>query len=367
MSYWKCFQSVQFSNGQRYCHLIVGLGSFPTRRALWSRRKELSNSSSLVSISSSGFSSAPASAAGSPSLWNPSLGCFQTSVPPSRPARLWPPSSVLPRSAPAWPPHPATELTARPPSPSPTGRPASSPPAREQPGARIAGGPAEAPGKEEPPWGEPRPRAPPPLSRRVGVAHPSGGSRTCRSPAPPSPPRRRHGASPLYTQARCGRQAALRRRTPPSRPAGGGCARSGAEVWPCPHAVRRGGWWVEQDGGRSSLLSGSPRPLSAKGRWVSPPPRGWCRAAASPRGEPGCPWALCPSLQGVAAAGSPRASLLSPRGLGVGLGEGARRAASAKRLAKITACGRSGRFSVCLLFRERGFVAQGAAWGTSSG
>lgn len=81
-----------------------------------------------------------------------------------------------------------------------------------------------------------------------------------------------------------------------------------------------------QDGGRDALRWGSPRPFVAKGRWVSPPPRGWCRGAASPRGVAGSRAAPAISDRARAVLSQPpaRGPLLPHRGaLGVKLGAGA--------------------------------------------
>ena len=73
--------------------------------------------------------------------------------------------------------------------------------------------------------------------------------------------------------------------------------------------------------------------------------------------------ALCARACTVLCQPPARGPPFSHRGaLGVELGEGARRAASEKQLAKITVCGRNGRFSAFLFFRKLGFVARRAAW-----
>lgn len=238
-------------------------------------------------------------------------------------------STILPQPGPDCSPHPATELTARPPRP-PRAGPAPAHHLGSCSAARgydcllrgrggAGGGLGGADRSSSRTAARHRLRedpAPPRFPSAGGWAGPSRRPRAARASAPPPPPRRagegKRSVPPRYTHARRGRRACAGALLPPARPVGCSCVSTGERVWPCPHAVRREGWWVKQDGGRGLLLSGSPRPVVAKGRWVSPPPRGWCRGAASRRGEPGCPCALCPSLYGAMPAACPPSFTVAP-------------------------------------------------------
>lgn len=116
----------------------------------------------------------------------------------------------------------------------------------------------------------PAPEQPAPsLTSRLSPS-PALGDTTDRSPAQPcsaypagnlrAPPQQGNPAPPVTRKCAAADVPAQARSRLPE------CCRRAGEVCPYPCAVRRKGRWVKQDGCCVFLLSGSPRPLVAKGR-----------------------------------------------------------------------------------------------------